>query len=116
MGAALGNPLLTTSDMMRTDLAEHRNDHFANNRIAAIHIGLEFSVSNWTVITKGTYSKNYGTYYNPFKKEADQFSFYLECSRHFEKGMNLGFRTALDRGNLLYNSGGLQLCFSILFR
>jgi hypothetical protein len=105
-GYALGNPLLTSKIHMREGLSDEAYDYFHNNLVSAIHLGVEGEAGKWDYTIRSTYSLNYGTHFTKFEKGIDQFSFFLEGKRNFREGNGIGFRTAFDRGHLLYNSTG----------
>lgn len=121
--ANLGSPLLTNRDYMRAELPGGiYNDFIVNNRVVAIHGGLEGFIHHWSVILKGTYSMNYGTYGSspwghsnltirnpgppPYFLRVNQFSASIEASRPMKNGFHVGFVFAGDYGDLLYHSAG----------
>ncbi|WP_442589235.1 capsule assembly Wzi family protein [Pedobacter sp. AW31-3R] len=124
MNMGLGNPLITRREDAK-DGQESRNEYFINNRVVAIHLGLEGAIKDWSVLTKVTYSHNYGTFGtsqygrvtgpivvpnngNVFEK-VKQLSFYLESMKPLKDGINVGFATSFDKGELLNDSFGLIL-------
>jgi hypothetical protein len=124
MNRGLGNPLITRREDIKAG-QEIRNEYFVNNRVVAFHLGIEGAIKDWEVLTKLTYSNNYGTYgtsdYGHSLGEAvhlnrggvfdqaNQFSFYLEGMKSFRNGINGGFATSFDQGKLLDDSFGLIL-------
>ena len=119
----LGSPFITSEDLTRDGLPRYPKDYFVNNRVIAFHVGLEGSVYQWTVLSKLSYSKNYGTFgtslnghttgelhtlpiYGIFQ-ETSQFSGYIETSRKIKNGIRIGAVVALDHGRLLENSAGI---------
>ena len=124
MNKALGNPLITTRNDIKSG-QEIRNEYFVNNRVVAFHLGMEGAIKDWEVLTKLTYSNNYGTFgtsdYGHSLGEAvhlnrggvfdkaNQFSFYFEGMKSFRNGINGGFATSFDQGKLLDDSFGLIL-------
>lgn len=107
----LGNPLLTTKNLMRQGLSEEAYDYFHNNLVSAIHLGLQGEIGKWDFTLKSTYSLNYGTYFTKFEKGVSEFSFFAECKRDLSDGKGTGLRTAFDKGGLLYDSMGVFLFF-----
>lgn len=121
----LGNPLITARHDAKSGQAIKKADYFINNRVVALHTGLQGRLNSWDLMTKLSYSRNYGTFgtsiygsstghiRNPQKtnvfKPVEQFSFYLEGSKRLRNGYSAGFATALDQGELLNNSLGLIL-------
>lgn len=124
MKMGMGNPLITTRYDIKSG-QEIRNEYFVNNRVVAFHLGMEGAIKDWEILTKLTYSNNYGTFgtseyghsLGGFVHEnrgavfdkANQFSFYLEGMKPFKNGINGGFATFFDQGKLLDNSFGLLL-------
>lgn len=125
-GENLGNPLLTSKKYARTNLPAI-DEYFVNNRVQAIHLGLDGAISKFVILCRLTMSQNYGTYGTspwghslntvrdpskpPYFGEEGQFSGYLEASRPI-KSLNVGLCVALDRGTMIYNSSGLWLKIS----
>ncbi len=125
-GAGLGNPLLSNNLNLRYS-PYNSSDVFINNRVVALHGGLEATAYNFDIKGKATYSRNYGTY-NPLQSEVshdpssgaidagvNQLSTYLEVSRALPHDLRLTAAGALDYGKLLYNSAGLMLMISKSF-
>lgn len=125
MGTGIGNPLITQREDAKDGQAVYGHEHFINNRVVAVHLGLEGSIKDWIFLTKATFSNNYGTYgtseyghslgeienpqtSNLFTK-VKQFSFYLEGMKLFNNGISAGFATSFDQGDLLNNSSALLL-------
>lgn len=125
-GENLGNPLLTSKRYARKNLPA-RDEYIVNNRVEALHLGLEGAVSNVNIVAKFTMSQNYGTYGTSplghslntirspgkppyFGKEA-QFSGFLQASKDF-KSINLSIGTAFDRGTMIYDSAGFWATIS----
>lgn len=124
MNKALGNPLITTRNDIKSG-QEIRNEYFVNNRVVAFHLGMEGAIKDWEVLTKLTYSNNYGTFatseyghsLGEFIEEnrggvfdkANQLSFYFEGMKPFKNGINGGLAASFDQGELLYESFGMIL-------
>lgn len=121
----LGNPFITPRHDAKSGQAIKKADYFINNRVIALHTGLSGRIYSWDVMTKLSYSWNYGTFgtsiygnstgniRNPQTtnvfKPVEQFSFYLEGTKKLRNGYSAGFATALDQGKLLNNSSGIIL-------
>jgi hypothetical protein len=127
----IGNPLITSRNDMRAGLPKYPKDYFTNNRVVAFHLGLAGGVGQWNILSKFSYSLNYGTFgtspvghttgekhtpaiYGIFPKTS-QFSGYVEANRPLQKGLNLGAIIAADQGRLLNNSAGLFIKVSKTF-
>lgn len=123
-GENLGNPLLTNRNYSRAGLPSRDYLFIINNRVTALHAGLEFGFDQWSAKLLLTGSSNLGTWATssigasigkyrspgppPYFEDVFQFSGYLEAGRPIGNGFHLGFALAVDQGKLLYNSvGGL---------
>jgi hypothetical protein len=124
-GSSIGTPLITTAHDARKGQASNIDNYFINNRVIAFNIGFIGNIQNWNIMTKLTYSKNYGDYttsgitrqwilnhyvtvtfpYGIFTP-VNQFSAYIEASRRLKKNYSIAFVFATDYGDLLYNSLG----------
>ncbi len=130
-GKSLGNPFITPKTLTRTDLPCDPIDYFNNNRVVLLHLGIEAILFNCNIEIKASYSFNYGTFgtseaghslgdthYPPsygLFGEKEQFSTYLSISRELIKGFSINLKTAMDKGELYYNSYGLILGASKTF-
>lgn len=109
-GRALGTPFLSLQTDLRPEL--QRGPFFANNRVAVYHVGLEGRVKNrGLLLTKLSYSRNFGTYSQPFEGEIRQFSglLRLEWPVGWLGGTTLAAHLAHDGGGLLPSSTGTYL-------
>ena len=109
-GRALGTPFLSLQTDLRPEL--QRGPFFANNRVAAYHVGLEGRVKNKVLLlTKLSYSRNFGTYSLPFEGEIRQFSglLRLEWPVGWLGGATLAAHLAHDGGGLLPPTTGAYL-------
>lgn len=129
--AGIGTPFISDKNSTRDDLVSAPNQFFNNNRVIAIHSGLEASIKRWDFMTKLSYSVNHGTFstsetgssigdsFTPpvhgiFKK-AKQLSAYFKTQTHLNGGYVVGGAIAIDQGQLLYNSTGVQVFLSKSF-
>ncbi|PTS95782.1 hypothetical protein DBR11_20425 [Pedobacter sp. HMWF019] len=124
-GMGVGNPLITRRDDARDGQATNKQDYFINNRVVALHLGLQGTLNDLIFLTKLTYSWNYGTFgTSPYGHSmgnmretnttnlfvpVQQFSFYAEGLKELKKGYSAGLAAAFDQGKLLDNSTGLTL-------
>jgi len=120
--SGLGTPFIGTRSYINENLATHPEDYFVNNRVMALHFGVEGTVKNLDYMLKASWSKNYGTYrttdeeqstgiinpgeYGLFGEQV-QFSSFMGVNRAFSNGLILGLIGAFDIGNLYYDSFGL---------
>jgi len=130
-GLGLGTPFITPKHLAKKGQASFSNDYFINNRVVAFHGGAEGSIADIEVVTKLSFSQNYGTFgtspeghstgtirnpntTNLFKK-VNQFSAYVEANKSLNNGLKLGIMGAIDEGRLLDNSIGLGVKLSKSF-
>jgi len=76
-GSGIGSPLVPLAGLTNTDLPKNNSQFTNNNRIQAFHTAINGSLSEINIILKGTYSRNSGTYLNPFSSEINQISLLL---------------------------------------
>jgi hypothetical protein len=130
----LGNPFLSTRLTTRKGFASSPYELFINNRVSVFHLASEGRFSKFDYKMKLSFSKNFGNWitnsfgrrtggssanrippvYGIFK-EVNQFSSYLEVLKQFKKGVRFGGVLAIDKGDLLYNSLGVQIMLSKTF-
>lgn len=106
-GRTIGNPLFRTSNVPISNLV----DGIDNNRIVAHHIGVESSVFKTRIVSKLTFSRNYGTRDDPFPSAVNQFSAGLLTQRSltlFNQPMVLLADLAYDHGDLYGNQFGVS--------
>jgi hypothetical protein len=82
-----------------------------NNRVQVHHIGLEGDVSGYSYKFLTSFSKNYGTYDNPFPTMIQNTSMMLEINKQFPKLSNIlvGCSVGTDIGKLYGNSVGCMI-------
>ncbi len=122
--AGLGNPLITSREFAQKGFPVSKADYFINNRVTAIHMGLDMNINKVNLILKATASNNLGTFStSPFGsslgprfnkpvgkfKESKQYSFYLEGQKPLKNKFYVGTAVAFDFGDLLNNSAGVIL-------
>jgi len=121
----IGSPLITPIHNARDGQKIAIYDYFLNNRLLALHLGYEGQVGSLNIISKLTYSKNFGTFgtsvhgrttgniRNPQATNifmpVNQLSFYLEGNKVLKNNYTIGFATSIDQGKLLDNSLGIML-------
>lgn len=120
-GVGLGNPFITTKVLARPGYDYTSKNYFVNNRVEAFHMGLILSVKKIKIISKISYSRNYGTFATSIygrstgrKKgpsrglflEVEQLSTMIEVQVPLQKNYKVGFAFAIDYGDLFYNSTG----------
>ncbi|MCF2516438.1 capsule assembly Wzi family protein [Dyadobacter sp. CY351] len=73
-GRTLGTPVIAPQHLMREELRTSQRLFTANNRLVALHGGLEASMNRVRLLLKASYSINSGTYNKPFKSPINQTS------------------------------------------
>ncbi|HPF03090.1 MAG TPA: capsule assembly Wzi family protein [Bacteroidales bacterium] len=129
-GAALGTPFISTVNDVRSGLPAGPEEYFINNRVMAIHLGLEGTIVDVSYILKTSWSENYGTYWTTDEDQSTglpdpgsyglfgiqrQVSALLEVNRNIAERINIGLVGAFDSGSLLSNSSALFIKASYKF-
>ncbi len=131
-GTALGTPLITTRDNLRTELPTAPRDFYVNNRVIAFHLGGEGTVKGLDYLFKATLSNNYGTYltadpagdgagidtageYGVFGVQK-QFSAFICLGKRLSSTVDVGMILSADIGDLYQNSIGIMTRASYSFR
>lgn len=121
----LGTPFITQRSDARPGQASYITDYFINNRVVAFNLGLRGNIKDIVLLTKLSYSENYGTFgtsvygkstgairnpqtQNIFKK-VSQFSMFLQADKELSNKYICGVVIAGDAGSLLPNSFGIGL-------
>ncbi|NIJ54984.1 capsule assembly Wzi family protein [Dyadobacter arcticus] len=116
MGLGLGNPFFTTADQARTGQSSPSKNYFINNRTAALHVGMNMDLGQYSTYAKFSYSNNFGTHETSKTfKPVKQLSAYIEIKRPLRNKWDIGATVAFDAGKLLNNSSGLILTTSRKF-
>jgi hypothetical protein len=127
--AGIGSPLI--SDRLDTRIFQNDpHDFFNNNRVVAVHAGIEAAIRDFEITGKITYSKNYGTFATSpyghstgvirnkpvgFFPTVQELSTYVEVNKQYRENLQLSLIAAFDYGHLLYNSYGLSFRISKSF-
>ena len=103
-GRGIGNPLLTSPEYN-----EDKSLSFNNNRIKAIHLGLEGNITSelyYRTLFTGKYG--WGTSFKPFRERKDNFSSLIECIYKPEKfdGWKIALQAAFDKGSFYGDNFG----------
>ena len=130
-GASLGNPFISTREFLRKELPAHPEDYFVNNRVMAFHLGGAVIIRDVNVTFKASWSGNFGTYHTTDEEQStdisdpgslgifgikEQFSVFFQADKMVTDNIGAGLTGAADLGELYYNSAGLFLRFSYIFR
>jgi hypothetical protein len=114
-GIGLGTPFISTKTYIREGLSSDNYSNFINNRVMALHMGLEGSIEKWNFIIKTSYSKNFGTYSRNLIGQINQLSTYIEGNKELKRKLKIGCIAGFDAGELYYNSFGLLFRLSKSF-
>jgi len=133
LNTGLGNPLISNQEDVKQKYSDLPGGYFINNRVVAIHAGFVGSVKNWHIITRSTYSWNYGTYSTsgvpyriPFGRIAEpeesekfgsvkQFSTNFSASKELNQNKYCGVDLAVDLGGLFNPTLGLRVKYGVKF-
>ncbi len=130
-GIGIGNPFITPRGSTRKGLPVAGQYYFLNNRVAALYAAFDIEICKWNVLSRFSYSINYGTYrtsatgkeyegaeypspYGVFPT-LQQFSGYLKAERQLKNQYSIGFIAAMDKGELFYDSFGFMAQLSKSF-
>lgn len=130
-GPGIGNPLVSPSYQVKDGFPSASWHYFSNNRVVAVHFGMEGNIYKWRFLSKLSYSRNYGIYLTSSTGKmydgavypsplgvfpvTGQFSGYLEAKKNLLKGIQLGFIAAIDEGGLYKDSFNFTGYFSKSF-
>ena len=108
---SMGTPLISSKDRTLQEPASSGMQFSNNNRIWAFHGGLTASWKQISFMFKGTFSKNFGTYIDPFLSGRNQLSMIIMAEKKvpFLNGLTLNAGLASDVGDLYPNSNGVVL-------
>jgi hypothetical protein len=114
MGYSMGTPLFGPING-----PDSSQPGFINTRVSAWHLGAEgFLLSSqlsWKSLL--SYTRNFGTWQNPFDKRLDQLYTYLELGWHIpERRMKISVQTGADFGNFTGHQLGFGLNLKKAFR
>lgn len=130
-GTGLGTPFISTREYLRHELPAHPDTYFVNNRVMVFHLAGTGTIEETDVTFKATWSRNFGTYYTTDEEQSTgisdpgssgifgrkgQFSAFIELDRMVSNNIGVGITGAADIGELYYNSAGLFLRCSYIFR
>jgi hypothetical protein len=108
---SLGTPILSNQSLFKGSIPRSESNFTTNNRLWAVHFGIISQIGDIKIITKGTYSRNFGTYDRPFTPTINQFAFLLKGEKHLskEKRTFLSAQFTLDAGGLYPSNVGLDV-------
>jgi hypothetical protein len=110
-GGEIGTPLIPNQNLTDKALQGNNTKFTNNNRIWAFHSGIKASWLNTDLLFRGTYSRNFGTYINPFDSSIQQFSMQLSASKKMKFLRNGSFIASFysDIGALYHSSTSFVL-------
>ena len=102
----IGTPFITSPL-----LNKNGEIYITNNRVQVHHFGIEGDIEGFQYKALSSFSKNYGTYSNPYLEMIQNTSMMLEVNKQFPKllNINIGCKIGADFGKLYGNSVGLQI-------
>lgn len=109
-GRSIGNALMTSPEYNEDNAL-----YFKNNRVKAIHLGMQGSITQEIDYrTLFTGMQSWGRMLKPFLKRKDNFSALIEFCYKPQKlnGWNLGVQLALDKGDLYGDNFGVSINLS----
>ena len=130
-GTGLGNPFISTREYLRQELPAHPDDYFVNNRVLAFHLAGKGAINDVDIKFKASWSRNFGTYHTTDEEQStditdpgsigifgrkEQFSAFIEMDKKVSNNIGVGLTGAVDLGELYYNSAGIFLRLTYLFR
>lgn len=107
LGRSIGTPFIAPGNELKTSATG--GEFFPNNRVQAWYVG---ATGNWrnrlTWTTRLAYSRNHGTYANPYPSPVGQFSGLLAAQLPLPvwSGTRLNVSLAIDQGDLLPSTIG----------
>jgi len=109
-GTSMGTPLITSPELVPSTSGEI----FANNKVKALHLGLEGKIGKIDYRSLYTFSLNYGTNILPFEYVKEQHSFLFEAKVKDILPWDLNFSSSIfaDIGELLGNNFGVMFTLS----
>lgn len=79
----LGTPLITPQNFMNADISKHPTVFTVNNRLTALHIGMDSRWNGTDLRLLATYSTNIGNYTYPLSPSIQQLSLLVKATRLF---------------------------------
>lgn len=103
-GRTLGTPMIVPQNFMNDKIKIDPASFTTNNRLTALHLGIDSRVNGMDLRLLTTYSHNLGTYSTPLSPPIHQFSFLVKATRCFPRLFN-SFLSASVSGDIgeLYN-------------
>jgi hypothetical protein len=110
-GRSLGNPLIGPQDAYRKEVTRNGTAFTVNNRVSGIHIGSELGWNETTILIKGTFTNNFGTYRREFQPSLKQSSILVKAERPFPiwNRSHLSISLAADFGKLYTSNSAMMI-------
>ncbi|SKB60040.1 capsule assembly Wzi family protein [Dyadobacter psychrophilus] len=110
-GRTLGTPLIAPQHLMRGELRSSPNLFTANNRLIALHAGIDGSINKVTFLLKASHSINSGTYNRPFSGSLNQTSLLArtEIPLTFMNESHLNLSLGTDFGHFYPNNTAILI-------
>lgn len=102
----IGTPFITSPIYNKNGIIS-----IVNNRVQVHHFGIEGDIYGYQYKALSSFSKNYGTYSNPYPEMIRNTSLMLEVNKQIPKllNINIGCKIGADVGKLYGNSVGVQI-------
>jgi hypothetical protein len=112
LGNTIGTPFIAPCATLQPGIIPPSNaNFFPNNRVLMGYLGSEWTIfKKVSLLSRSSFSRNFGMYGEPFSPTLNQFSFLLAASIPIPKwpGCSVKSSVALDQGQLFPTSiGGL---------
>lgn len=106
-GLSIGTPIITSPVFSESNFWPF------NNKVTALHSGIEGIIKNFNYKALYTYSRNYGTNANPFPARKDQHSLLLKSTftNLLPWDISMTVAVAADLGELFQKNAGIMLSF-----
>ncbi len=110
-GRTIGTPLIPGANITQNDGDNSPSQYSNNNRSWVIHSAATLNWLNCSILVKGTYSRNLGTYLRPYESIKNQLSLLLSIERKvpFLKNSTFISSIASDLGKLYPNSTSVMV-------
>lgn len=109
-GRTIGTPFITSPVYNK-----NKEINILNNRVQALHIGMQGTQSGYAYKLLGSFAHNYGTYSTyPNETYNNSINLLFEIKRNFEElwNMNVGLSVASDFGKMYSNNTGFVFTVS----
>ena len=107
---SLGTPLIAPQGFMNENIAYQPSTFTSNNRLTAVHLGIDASLNSLNFKLMSTYSHNIGTYSAPFSSAIVEYSFLLHLDKKLGRN-HLGIILSKDFGKLYKENSAISVAW-----